>query len=73
MSDERDRAVEAMRRAARWMSDVTRTVHAARAAAEAGDIERAASLLRASVTAVNAVRHDIGYARIALGRARDAG
>jgi hypothetical protein len=53
------------------MSDVTRTVHAARAAAEAGDVDRAAALLRASVTAVNAVRHDIGYARIALGRARD--
>jgi len=67
---ERDRAVTALARAAAWTSDVARTIDEARAAAAAGDMDRAAALLRAAVTAVNAVRHDIGYARIALGLAR---
>ena len=69
--NERDRAIDAMCRAATWAAEVTRVVNDAREAAAAGDMDRAAALLRAVVTAVNAVRHDVGYARIALGRARD--
>jgi hypothetical protein len=71
--DERERAVEAMRRAARWMSDAARAMHAARAAAETGDIDRAAALARAAAVAIDAARCDGVYARVALGRSRDDG
>ena len=68
---DRDRAIDAMCRASAWAADVARVVDDAREAAAAGDMDRAAALLRAAVTAVTALRHDIGYARIAVGRARD--
>jgi hypothetical protein len=68
---DRARAIDAMGRAAAWTADVARIVGDAREAAAAGDMDRAAAMLRAAVTAVNAVRHDIGYARIALGLALD--
>jgi hypothetical protein len=67
---DRYRAITALARAARWTADVARAIDAACAAADAGDVDRAAALCRAAVTAVNAVRHDIGYARIALGCSR---
>jgi hypothetical protein len=69
---ERDRAVTALARAAAWTADVARIIDDARAAVDAGDIDRAAAWARAAATAVTAVRHDVGYARIALGLARDA-
>ena len=68
--NERDRAIDAMCRAATWAADVARVVNDAREAAAAGDMDRAAALLRAARTAADAARHDIGYARIALGLAR---
>jgi hypothetical protein len=68
---DRDRAIDAMCRASTWAADVSRIIGEAREAAAAGDMDRAAALLRGAVTAVNAVRHDVGYARIALGLARD--
>ena len=68
---ERDRAIDAMCRAATWAADVTRVVNDAREAAAAGDMDRAAALLRAARVAVDALRHDVGYARIAIGCARD--
>jgi hypothetical protein len=67
---ERDRAVNALTRAGTWVADVARIIDDARAAADDGDMDRAAALVRAAVTAINAVRHDVGYARIALGCAR---
>jgi hypothetical protein len=67
---EHERAVEAMRRAERWMSDAARMVRAALDAAEAGEVDRAAALIRASAVAMDAARCDGVYARVALGRAR---
>jgi hypothetical protein len=69
---ERERAVTALARAAAWTADVARIIGDARAAVDDGDMDRAAALARAAVTAINAVRHDVGYARMALGLARDS-
>ena len=68
---DKDRAIDAMCRASAWAADVARVINDAREAAAAGDMDRAAALLRAARVAAAALRHDVGYARIALGRARD--
>lgn len=69
---ERERTITALTRASTWVANVARIIDDARSAAEEGDMDRAAALARAAVTAVTAVRHDIGYARIALWLARIA-
>jgi hypothetical protein len=64
---EADRALEALRAAARAAAD-------AEAAAEAGDLTAALAALRAAASDIDAARQLIGYARTALRRAlADAG
>jgi hypothetical protein len=70
---ERERAIMAMRRAAQWAVDAGWHVDAAVMAARAGDMDRAAALLRAAAVALEASKADTTYARIALGLARDNG
>jgi hypothetical protein len=64
---EADRAIDALRAAARSAAD-------AEAAAEAGDLLAALAALRAAASDIDAARHLLGYARTALRRAlADAG
>lgn len=62
-----DRAVEALRAAARAAAD-------AEAAAEDADLDAALAALRACAADIDAARQLVGYARLAIGRAlRGAG